>query len=59
LHAESAVVESKALVKEVTRAMFQAARFWLNADAEPNIQSMSVTDATFQPAMFWLNAEAE
>jgi hypothetical protein len=30
----SAVVESKAEAKVVTRRTFQLARFWLNADAE-------------------------
>jgi hypothetical protein len=58
LHAESAVVESKASVKEVTRNTFQPAMFWLNAEAELKVAYMLATDATFQPPIGWLNLVA-
>jgi hypothetical protein len=41
-----------------TARTFQAARFWLNAAARENIESILLTFAVFQPAMFWLNAAA-
>ncbi len=58
MQAESAVAESKASVKEVTRSTFHVTRFWLNAEALENAEFMLETDATFQPPMFWLNAVA-
>ncbi len=58
MHAESAVVESKAPVKEVTRSTFHVARLWLNAEALENAEFMLETEAMFQPPMFWLNAFA-
>ncbi len=58
MQSASAVVESKALVKEVTRSTFQTASFWLKAEALENAEFMLETDAMFQPPMFWLNAVA-
>jgi hypothetical protein len=43
----------------ITDAVFQPARFWLNLDAEENMELMSFTIAVFQPATFWLKAFAE
>ena len=59
LQSESAVVESKALAKVVTRNTFQLARFWLKAVAEEKVEASVVTHATFQPPMGWLNAAAD
>ncbi len=55
MQAESAVVESKALAKEVTRSTFHVARFWLNAEALENAEFMLDTDATFHLLMSSLN----
>ena len=55
LQSESAVVESKALVKEVTRSTFHIARFWLKAEALENAEFMLETDPTFHVPMSSLN----
>ena len=39
---------------EVTLSTFQAAMFWLNANAEEKVPYMLATEATFQPPMGWL-----
>ncbi len=38
---------------------FHGHKFWLNADALPNMNSMSLTEPTFQPEMSWLNVVAQ
>jgi hypothetical protein len=43
----------------VTLSTFQAAMFWLNAEAEAKVAYMLATEATFQLAMGWLNATAD
>ena len=39
-----------------TLAVFQPAKFWLNAVAQRNMEFMLATLAVFQPARFWLKA---
>ena len=61
LQSESAValVHVSAQPAVVTLSTFQAAMFWLNAEAEEKVAYMLATDATFQLPMGWLNAVAE
>ena len=59
LQSESAVVESKALVRAVTRSTFQLAIFWLNAEANSNMLAMLVALAVFQLVTSPLKADAD
>ncbi len=59
MQSESAVVESKALVKAVTHSTFQLAIFWLNAEACSNMLAMLVALAVFQLLTSPLKADAD